>query len=251
MQVLIAPSAAAVGRFAAGRIADVVRRRPDAVLGLATGSSPLDIYAELARQVVAGELDLSAVRAFALDEYIGLPADHPQSYHAVIDREVVQPTGMDPKKVRVPNGFAEDLDAACEEFERELAAVGPVDVQILGVGTNGHIGFNEPMSSFGSRTRVKRLTPTTRQANARFFDSVDDVPELCLTQGIATVMEAKELLLVAQGTAKAEAVARMVEGPVSSSCPGSVLQFHPSATVIVDEPAAARLEFTDYYERLS
>lgn len=247
MQVVIVESSDEVGLFAARKIAKVIRERTDAVLGLATGSSPLSIYAELSRQVQAGELDCSAVRGFALDEYVGLPPGHPQSYRAVIQNEVVEPLGLDPDLVHVPHGSADDIAAACADYERMIAEVGPIDIQILGIGSNGHIGFNEPTSSFASRTRIKTLAPKTRADNARFFDTPEEVPTHCLTQGLATIHDARELVLVAQGERKAEAVARMVEGPLTSSCPASTLQYHPNATVIVDAPAAAKLELADYY----
>jgi len=247
MQVVMAGSAAQVGCLAASKTSHLVRRTPHAVLGLATGSSPLAVYAELARQVREEGLDCSAVRAFALDEYVGLPADHPESYHSVIRREVVERLGLDPAAVHVPDGTAADVEAACAEDERLISKTGPVDIQILGIGANGHIGFNEPTSSFASRTRIKTLAPRTRADNARFFDSPEEVPTHCLTQGLGTILDARRLLLVAQGEAKAQAVAAMVEGPVTSMCPGSALQLHPDATVIVDEPAACRLTLTDYY----
>jgi glucosamine-6-phosphate deaminase len=247
VQIVIAGSAAEVGRLAASKISQLVRRQPDAVLGLATGSSPLAIYAELARQVREEGLDCSAVQAFALDEYVGLPAEHPQSYHAVIRREVVEPLGMDPAAVHVPDGTATDVEATCAAYERLITDAGGIDIQILGIGANGHIGFNEPTSSFTARTRIKTLAPQTRADNARFFDSPEQVPTHCLTQGLGTILDARKLLLVAQGEAKAHAVAAMVEGPVTSMCPGSALQLHPDATAIVDEAAASRLALADYY----
>jgi glucosamine-6-phosphate deaminase len=247
VEIVVLDSPDDVARIAADRIAAVVRRRPDAVLGLATGSSPLGAYAELARRVSAGELDLSRAHAFALDEYVGLPSGAPQSYRAVIDREVVRPLRMDPTRVHVPDGRAADLDSAAQAYEAAIAAAGGVDVQLLGIGANGHIGFNEPTSSFASRTRVKTLAPRTRADNARFFDSPDAVPVHCLTQGLGTILEARELLLVAQGSAKAAAVAAAVEGPVTSMCPGSALQLHPRATVVVDAAAAERLQLLEYY----
>jgi len=247
VEVIILPGAEEVGRFGADRVAAVAGRTPDAVLGLATGSSPTGIYAELARRVAAGTLDLSRVRGFALDEYVGIPRDHPQSYAAVIDREVVRPLGLDPARVRVPDGRAPDLAAEAAAYDRAIAVAGGVDLQILGIGANGHIGFNEPTSSLASRTRIKTLAPRTRTDNARFFDSPDEVPTHCITQGLGTILEARELLLVAQGEAKAEAVAAAVEGPLSSMCPASVLQLHPRAGVVVDEAAASRLRLADYY----
>ena len=247
MEVVILPDAASVGRLAAREVSDVVGGHPTAVIGLATGSSPLAIYADLARAVERGDLDFSRVTGFALDEYVGIPADHPQSYAAVIDAEVTRPLGMDPARVHVPDGRASDVRTAAIDYDRAIAAAGGIDVQILGVGANGHIGFNEPTSSFASRTRVKTLAPRTRDDNARFFDSADEVPIHCITQGIGTILEARRLVLVAQGAGKADAVARAVEGPVTSFCPASALQLHSAAMVIVDEAAAANLELADYY----
>ncbi len=247
MEIVILPTAAEVGHIAAAKIAGLVTRKPDAVLGLATGSSPLAIYAELAILARSGEVDFSRARGFALDEYVGLPVEHPQSYASVIRTEVTQPLGMDAALVRVPDGLAPDLAAACEEYERAIASVGGIDLQILGIGANGHVGFNEPSSSFQSRTRIKTLAPQTRADNARFFGSPDEVPTHCVTQGLGTILDAGELVMVAQGANKADAVARAVEGPISSRCPGSILQWHRRATVIVDEAAAAGLELAAYY----
>lgn len=250
MEVVILPTPGDVGRLAADVLADAVSTKPDAVLGLATGSSPLGLYAELAQRADAGTLDLSAVRAFALDEYVGLGADDPQSYASVIREEVVVPLGLDPARVHVPEGTAEDLPAACAEYDRAIADAGGIDVQILGIGANGHIGFNEPTSSFRSRTRIKTLAPQTREDNARFFPSRQDVPRHCLTQGLGTISEASMLLMVAQGTHKAAAVAAAVEGPLSAMCPASLLQLHENALVILDEEAASGLQLADYYRHV-
>ncbi|HEY0247474.1 MAG TPA: glucosamine-6-phosphate deaminase, partial [Gryllotalpicola sp.] len=247
MEIVILPDAVEVGRVAASVVADVVGRKPDGVIGVATGSSPLGIYAELAGRVAAGELDFSRVRAFALDEYVGLDYGHPESYHAVIERTVTRPLGLDPALVSVPDGMAADVSAACVAYEEAIVAAGGVDVQILGIGANGHIGFNEPTSSLASRTRIKTLTPKTRADNARFFASPELVPTHCVTQGLGTIMRAGRIVLVAQGVGKAEAVAAAVEGPVSASCPASVLQLHERATVVVDEAAASGLRNAEYY----
>ena len=236
-----------VARVAADVVAGVVARRPDAVLGVATGSSPVGVYAELARRVADGRLDLSGVTAFALDEYVGLPAGHPQAYAAVVARDVTGPLRLDPARVHVPDGAAADLEAAAEDYERALADAGGVDVQLLGIGGNGHIGFNEPTSSFGSRTRMKTLTARTRADNARFFDDPEQVPRHVLTQGVGTILDARHLLLVAWGAGKAEPVARAVEGPLTAFVPASALQLHPQATVVVDEAAASGLALVDYY----
>ena len=247
MEVVILPSATEVGVLAARKITRLVRERPAAVLGLATGSSPLAIYAALAEHVQGGTLDTSRVSGFALDEYVGIPVDHPESYASVIDREVTVALRLDPARVHVPDGRADDVELACERYEAAIRTAGGVDLQILGIGSNGHVGFNEPTSSFASRTRIKTLTERTRADNARFFASADDVPTHCLTQGLGTIMDARELLLVAQGPQKAAAVAAAVEGPLTSVCPASVLQLHRRATVMVDEAAAADLRLTDYY----
>ncbi|WP_411700052.1 glucosamine-6-phosphate deaminase [Conyzicola sp.] len=242
-EVVIVASADEAGSIAAAAIAAVVASRPDAVLGLATGSTPLTTWAALATR----GLDLSRVRGFALDEYVGLPAGHPESYRAVITREVVEPLGLTPALVRVPGDDGEALPGAGERYERDIRAAGGVDLQVLGIGRTGHIGFNEPGSSLASLTRVKTLAEQTRADNARFFASVDDVPTHCITQGLGTILRARHLVLLAFGAAKAQAVAAALEGPVSASTPGSVVQLHPKVTVIVDEPAAVHLAHADYY----
>lgn len=241
-EVVIVEDADAAGVLAADQIERVVRQNPYAVLGVATGSTPLTTYRALAQR----DLDLSRVSAFALDEYVGLEPGHPQSYRAVIDREVVAQLGMDPTMVRVP-GDDGPLDGAGERYERAIDAAGGIDVQILGIGANGHIGFNEPGSSLASPTRIKALTRQTREDNARFFDSIDDVPGHCITQGLGTILKARHLILLAFGEGKADAVAAALEGAVSTSTPGSVVQMHPRVTAIIDEAAASRLRFADYY----
>jgi len=247
MEVIILDTEREVAREAADLVARLVTRTPTAVLGVATGSSPQGIYRELARRVAAGDLSFARARAFALDEYVGLPREHVESYHSVIARDVVAPLGFDPDLVRVPDGLDPDTDASTDRYERAIAEAGGVDLQILGIGTNGHIGFNEPTSSLASRTRIKTLAPQTRRDNARFFSSPADVPAHCITQGLGTILEARQLVLVAQGASKASAIAHAVEGPLSSMWPGSLLQLHPHATVIVDEAAASELQLGEYY----
>ncbi|MBO9043068.1 glucosamine-6-phosphate deaminase [Curtobacterium flaccumfaciens] len=247
MEIIILPTPDEVGRVAAAKIASVVAKKPSAVIGLATGSSPQGIYTDLQRRVQVGEISFAEARGFALDEYVGIPLEHPESYAAVIARDVVAPLGFDASRVRVPDGRAADLEFAAKEYDAAIRAAGGIDVQILGIGANGHIGFNEPTSSFASRTRIKTLAPSTRDANARFFDSPEQVPTHCMTQGLGTILEARELVLVAQGASKAAAVAAAIEGPLSSFVPGSALQLHEHATVVVDEEAAAGLQLADYY----
>lgn len=244
-EIVIVPSPAAAGVLVAEEIVRLVSARPDAVLGLATGSTPLPVY-EALRPRLAG-VDVSQVRGFALDEYVGIDPRHPESYRSVITKEVVEPLGLDPERIQTPNGALETIAHAGEDYERAIAAAGGVDLQILGIGTSGHIGFNEPGSSFASRTRVKTLIQQTREDNARFFDSIDEVPMHCITQGLGTILSARHLFLLAFGEGKAHAVAGAVEGPVTSSLPGSAIQLHPHVTVVVDEAAASQLQNADYY----
>ena len=247
MEIVILPDPAAVGFHAAGLIASRVTAKPDLVLGVATGSSPLRTYRELARMRAQGDATFDRVRCFSLDEYVGLPDAHPASYAVVVANEVTAPLGLDPANVHTPNGGATDMRQACLDYEHALANAGGVDLQLLGIGTNGHIGFNEPLSSLSSRTRIKALSDQTRKDNARFFRAGDSVPTHCVTQGLGTIMDAREIVLVAQGETKAEAVAAAAEGPVASMCPASVLQFHPRVTMVLDEAAASRLTLKDYY----
>jgi glucosamine-6-phosphate deaminase len=253
VDVLIVRNADAVAREAAVAVMTGLRRRRAGapVLGLATGSSPLGLYRELAHLVEAGEVDLTATTGFALDEYVGLPPGHPQSYRQVLLREVCALTGLPGERLHVPDAGATEPDAlerAAAAYEEEIRAAGGVDVQVLGIGANGHLGFNEPGSSLASRTRVKRLAERTRRDNARFFERPQDVPTHCVTQGLGTILEARRLVLVATGAAKAPAVAAALEGPLTASCPGSVLQWHPDAVAVVDEAAATGLRNRDYYD---
>jgi glucosamine-6-phosphate deaminase len=247
MEVVIVPDAAAGGELIAEAIGALVARKPDALLGVATGSTPLPIYRALAARLAAGSLDVGRLRVCQLDEYVGLPAGHPESYRSVLAREVLEPLGLGLERFLGPDGTRADVTAACAEYDAALAAAGGVDLQILGIGTDGHIGFNEPCSSLASRTRIKTLTPQTREDNARFFASLDEVPHHVITQGIGTILEAGHLVLLATGAGKAEAVAATVEGPVAAVVPAAALQLHPHATVVVDEAAAAQLKHTDYF----
>ncbi len=248
MEVIITEDTAQIGVLAADAIETLLRRKPGAVLGLATGSSPLVIYDELAARCDAGRISFRQARGFTLDEYVGLPADHPERYRTVIDSVLVSRVDFAPDAVDGPDGLATDIPAACAAYEAAITAAGGVDLQILGIGTDGHIGFNEPGSSLASRTRIKTLTRQTRIDNARFFGGdVDLVPTHCLTQGLGTIMAARHVILVATGRTKAEAVHQLVEGPVSAMWPATILQHHPHVTVLLDGAAARRLQLADYY----
>jgi glucosamine-6-phosphate deaminase len=250
MEVVVVESPAAGAALVADAIAALVAGDPEAVLGVSTGSTPEPLYAELARRRAAGEITLHRVSAFMLDEYLGLPAGHPAGYRQVIERQVVAPLGLDRRRVHGPEPDPTDPPRACAEYEAAIAAAGGVDLQLLGIGTDGHIGFNEPGSSLGSRTRIKTLTDQTRADNARFFGGDPDaVPRHVLTQGVGTIREARHLVLIAWGEAKAQAIARCVEGPLTASVPASALQLHPHVTVLADRPAAQQLARRADYER--
>ena len=247
MRVIIRDTAEEASRLAAQHIIESFPR--GGRLGVATGSTPLGLYEEFRAAHARGEFSLSGATAWALDEYVHIPEDHPERYRNVLLKELVEgdATGLEADDLRTPDGKADDPVEAARIYE-ELIAPG-VDLQILGLGSNGHIGFNEPFSSLSSRTHVGVLTGTTRQDNARFFEGdIDKVPELCVTQGLSTILSAKELVLLAFGKKKAEAVAKIIEGSVSQRWPGSVLQFHDNTTVYLDEGAASQLELIDRFK---
>ncbi|MGA0845660.1 MAG: glucosamine-6-phosphate deaminase [Luteolibacter sp.] len=243
MELIIQPSSDAAARIAADQIAALLKQKPDAVLGLATGSTPVQLY----RMLIDMNLDWSRVTTFNLDEYIGLPREHPQSYHSFMWENLFSRVNIKPENVHIPDGNAADIPAMCAAYEEAIRAAGGIDLQLLGIGTDGHIGFNEPGSSLASRTRLKTLTERTRSDNARFFDSLDEVPYHCVTMGIGTILDARVNVLLAFGENKAEAIAGAVEGPVTADNPASALQFHPSVKVYLDDAAASRLKRADYH----
>lgn len=247
MEIIIEKTAKDVGITGANIITEHVLRKPGLVLGLATGATPLATYGELVRKHREGGLDFSKVVTFNLDEYLGLPPTHPQSYACFMDENLFSQINIDSQNVHVPSGLALDPHGYCESYEEDIERAGGIDLQLLGIGRDGHVGFNEPGSSLGSRTRVKTLTRETIEDNARFFDSEDEVPRFAITMGVGTIMDARKILLLATGASKASAIAAAIEGPVSASITASVLQLHPDAIIIVDEEAAAELERRDYY----
>lgn len=250
MRIIIEPDAAAVAVRAATCPAELIHRSPACVLGLPTGSTPLDLYGELVRRHREEGLSFSRVVTFNLDEYIGLHPHHPASYSAYMRQHLFDHVDMDPANVHLPDGNAEDLQLACESYEELIREAGGIDLQILGIGSNGHIGFNEPGSSLGSRTRVKTLTRETLAANAPSFEHPDELPRQAITMGVGTILEARSCLLLALGEAKASAVRDMVEGPITAQVPASALQLHPDAIVIIDEGAASTLQRREYYREM-
>ena len=242
MLVVIKKDYEEMSREGAKQIAGLVRKKPDCVIGFATGSTPLGMYRELIRLHNAEGLDFSKVTTFNLDEYVGLPPAHDQSYHYFMWENLFKHINVNPSKVHIPMGMAEDIEAFCEWYERKIVEAGGIDLQILGIGANGHIAFNEPGSSLGSRTRIKTLSEKTRKDNARFFKNMAEVPKYAITMGVGTIMEARQLLLLANGAGKADAISATVEGPITAKCPATIVQLHRYATVLIDKAAAAKLE---------
>ena len=227
---------------AANILAHRIHTKPDIVLGLATGSTPLGLYKQLIQKHKEQGLDFSKVTTFNLDEYVGLLPNHDQSYNYFMWENLFKHVNISPENVFIPMGMSDDIEGFCRWYEQKIVERGGIDLQLLGIGANGHIAFNEPGSSLGSRTRIKTLTEKTIEDNARFFSKKEEVPVHAITMGVGTIMEAREILLVANGKVKAEAIKKTIEGPVSASCPASVLQLHPRARIVVDKEAAVLLE---------
>lgn len=247
MEVVIVADPASAAEVVADVIRAALDDAPAPVIGLATGSSPLTTYRALVERARTGHVSFAGASAVLLDEYVGLRADHPEAYRSFIRRELTDHVDLADAALHGPDVGAPDLADACARYDRLLGELGGVDVQLLGIGSDGHIGFNEPGSSLASRTRVKTLTAATRADNARFFATPDQVPRHVVTQGLGTILDARHLVLVATGPAKAAPVAAAVEGPLTAMCPASVLQLHRHATVVIDEAAAASLRLADYY----
>jgi glucosamine-6-phosphate deaminase len=248
MEVIIKSTYEEMSAAAAQKVARLLNTKPNAVLGMATGSTPLGLYQQLVRLHREEGLDFSQVTTFNLDEYVGLRPDHPQSYHYFMHENFFQHVNVPKQNIYIPSGNTSNYRAFCAWFEQRIEECGGIDLQILGIGSDGHVAFNEPGSSLSSRTRLKTLAKQTIDDNARFFERREDVPIYAITMGVGTILEADQLILLANGENKAEAVAKAVEGPVTSMVTASALQLHPSAKVFLDDAAASRLEMRDYYD---
>lgn len=247
MEILITQDYNEMSKVAADILARQIRRKPNCVLGLAAGSSPIGIYKELVRLHKQEALDFSKLTTFNLDEYLGIPPTHKMSYNFQIDQHLFNHVNINRQNVHVPQGLVKDVEEFCDWYEGQIQKCGGIDMQLLGIGPDGRIAFNEPGSSLASRTRLKTLDRDTVMANMKHFDRAEDVPRFAITMGVGTVLEARNILLVASGEAKAESVAQFIEGPITSQVTASALQLHPRVTVVLDEPAAAKLRRRDYY----
>jgi glucosamine-6-phosphate deaminase len=247
VEIIIQPTAEEASVIAARHVARVVRQKPNAVLGLATGQTPLRMYQELVRLHQEHGLDFSGVTTFNLDEYVGLESNHAASYHSFMREHFFRHVNVQAKRIHIPDGMSAHIPAFCRQYEEAIQAAGGIDLQVLGIGSDGHIGFNEPSSSLASRTRIKTLTAQTRQDNAAAFGGPESVPVHVITMGVGTIMDTREVLMLAFGPKKAAAVAAAVEGPITAMNPASILQMHPAARCVVDEDAAAWLTRKEYY----
>lgn len=250
MKIIIQRDANGVADYAAQHFIRALNAKPEITLGLATGSSPVALYERLIEANKAGDVSFKKVTSFNLDEYLGLSGDHPQSYRHFMNVQLFNHVDIQKENTFVPEGITKNPEQSCQDFEQAISQSGGVDLQLLGIGGNGHIGFNEPSSSLASRTRVKTLTQTTIDANKRFFKDGEFQPHLAITMGIGTIMEAKSIVLIACGEQKAEAIAQTVEGPISARWPSSILQMHPQATIVIDEAAASQLNDVEFYKHI-
>lgn len=242
MKILVEKNYEAMSKKAAEEMADVVKGKNDCVLGLATGGTPVAMYKELIKMYENGELDFSKVSSINLDEYRGISGDHPQSYRYFMNTNLFNHINIDKSKTFVPNGLAEDAEKECEQYDNKIEELGGIDIQLLGIGPNGHIGFNEPDEYLNTKTHLTQLKDTTIEANARFFDNINDVPKEALTMGLGGIMKAKKILLIASGKNKAEVIKALASGKITTQIPATLLQVHPNVTVIVDEDAASLIK---------
>jgi len=247
MEIIIKGTVTEAQEGAAKILRGQIQGKPNRVLGLATGSTPIGVYAALVQMHQRDGLDFSRVVTFNLDEYVGLAADHPGSYREFMRQHLFDKVNLAPENIHFPNGLAADVAAHCAEYETAIVRAGGIDLQLLGIGREGHIGFNEPSSSLASRTRLKTLTFQTAKDNAKYFGSPDQVPRHVITMGVGTIMDSGQCLMLATGEAKAEVVSRMVEGPITADLPASILQMHPVCKIVLDEAAASKLKRAEYY----
>lgn len=250
MRIILCNEAEDVAAYGAKLMQEQVLRKADSVLGLATGSTPIKLYQNVISAVEQKQLSFAQCRSVNLDEYIGLSPEHSQSYRHFMQRVFFNQIDIAMENTFIPDGMADDISAACDNYEKLIHKLGGIDWQLLGIGANGHIGFNEPGSSLRSRTRVKTLSSQTIADNARFFSKDEFQPQLAITVGIETIMEARDVVLLATGSAKAAAIKATAEGPVSASCPASILQFHPNVKLIVDAEAGQQLQHKQFYMRI-
>jgi len=248
MEIVILKNEKEIAIDAADIIEKLVLRKPDCVLGLATGSTPIPLYKELIKRHKEKGLDFSKVTTFNLDEYVNIPKDHEQSYRTFMQENLFQSINVLPGNINIPDGNAKDLELFCEVYEERIRKAGGIDLQVLGIGRDGHIAFNEPGSSLASRTRIKTLTKETIEDNARFFDKPEDVPRFAITMGVGTIMEARVCLMLVNGAKKADTVVQALEGPVTAEVTASMLQLHPRAIILLDKEAGSKLKRRDYYE---
>ncbi len=248
MEIIVKDSVEEMSKCAARVVARALNAKPNAVLGLATGATPLGLYKELVRMHKDEGLDFSQVTTFNLDEYVGLTQNHPQSYHYFMHENFFKHINIPKQNIYIPSGTTDNYEAFCSWYEQRIRDCGGIDLQLLGIGSDGHIAFNEPSSSLGSRTRIKTLAQQTIEDNARFFDTLDQVPIYAITMGVGTILEARKIILLASGKNKAGAVAAAVEGPVTSMITASALQLHRDTICVIDHEAASSLKMLDYYE---
>ena len=248
MEIRILASYDDMSTAAAKVVRDTLNAKPNAVLGLATGSTPLGLYRELVRMHREENLDFSQVTTFNLDEYVGLGIEHSQSYHFFMRENLFRHINIAPHNIYIPSGTTDNYEAFCGWYEQRITECGGIDLQILGIGSDGHIAFNEPTSSLGSRTRIKTLARQTIEDNSRFFDRSEDVPVYAITMGVGTILEAQRIILLASGEGKSSAVAAAIEGPVTSLITASALQLHRDIVCYIDRPAAADLKMLEYYD---
>ena len=247
MEIIIQKTPEEMSKTAARVVASIINAKPNAVIGLATGSTPLGLYKELVRMHREEGLDFSQVTTFNLDEYVGLTQQHPQSYHYFMHENLFRHVNISKSNIYIPSGTTDNYAAFCQWYEQRIIDCGGIDLQVLGIGSDGHIAFNEPSSSLGSRTRIKTLAKQTIDDNARFFSAPEQVPVYAITMGVGTILEARKIMLLANGASKALAIAQAVEGPVTSMITASALQLHRDCLCILDREAASRLKMLDYY----